>query len=76
MSPKGREGDREMMDSYSVVEHRFRCPYCWEDVTMLFDLTAAEQSYVEDCEVCCNPIALRFNARNGMIVFLDVRQLA
>jgi len=62
--------------SPGAVEHTFTCPYCWEDVTMVFDLSVADQSYVEDCEVCCNPMSLRFNARNGMIVLLDVRQIA
>jgi transcription elongation factor Elf1 len=65
-----------MGDIDAVIEHRFTCPYCWEEITMVFDLTAAEQSYVEDCEVCCNPISLRFLARNGMVVHLDVRQIA
>ncbi len=59
----------------TVIEHRFTCPYCWEHISMLFDLSVAEQSYVEDCEVCCNPIALRVRARNGMVVQLDVRTL-
>jgi transcription elongation factor Elf1 len=72
----GFEGEEAMIDSDTVVEHGFTCPYCWEEITMVFDLSVAEQSYVEDCEVCCSPIALRFNARNGMVVFLDVRQLA
>jgi transcription elongation factor Elf1 len=66
----------DLIDSESLVEHPFTCPYCWEEISMVFDLSAQDQSYVEDCEVCCNPIALRFNARNGMIVYLDVRQLA
>lgn len=65
-----------MLERDSVVEHRFTCPYCWEEITMLFDLSAAEQTYVEDCEICCNPISLRFHVRNGMVVYLDVRQIA
>ena len=65
-----------MMDRHSIVEHRFTCPYCWEEITMIFDLTAQEQTYVEDCEVCCNPISLRFTVRNGMVVYLDVREVA
>ena len=32
---------------------------------MLLDLTVADQSYVEDCEVCCNPISLRFRVEEG-----------
>ncbi|MGK0385549.1 MAG: hypothetical protein ACI849_000151 [Patiriisocius sp.] len=36
-------------------EHYFQCPYCWEEVSMLLD-PSISSSYVEDCEVCCNPI--------------------
>ena len=39
-----------------MYEHFFQCPYCWEDISMLIDPSIAKQTYVEDCEVCCNPI--------------------
>ena len=61
--------------THAVVEHRFTCPYCWESITMLLDLTVADQSYVEDCEVCCNPINLLFHAEQGAIVDFDAQQL-
>lgn len=64
-----------MIESEALIERRFACPHCWEQITMLLDLTEAEQRYVEDCEVCCNPIALRFTVRNGMVVHLDARKL-
>lgn len=36
--------------------HRPRCPYCGEQVTVQADsVGAAEESYVEDCPVCCRP---------------------
>ncbi len=31
---------------------------------MILDLSEREQSYVEDCEVCCNPIQINFSAKN------------
>jgi hypothetical protein len=42
---------------------------------MLLDLTAADQAYVEDCEVCCNPISLSFHAEHGAVTVFDARQL-
>lgn len=27
---------------------------------MLLDLSVPEQSYVEDCEVCCRPLRIRY----------------
>ncbi|WP_242118312.1 CPXCG motif-containing cysteine-rich protein [Aestuariivivens sediminicola] len=39
-----------------MIEHHFLCPYCWQGVSVLLDNSIARQSYIEDCEVCCNPI--------------------
>jgi hypothetical protein len=35
-----------------------RCPYCDEAVYTRVDLSAGETSYVEDCQVCCQPMEL------------------
>lgn len=32
---------------------------------MVLDLSAGAQVYVEDCEVCCNPIQVRVGAEEG-----------
>lgn len=45
-------------------EHFFTCPHCWETVSMILDLSVEEQSYVEDCEVCCNPIQISYTTEN------------
>lgn len=34
------------------------CPYCGEPIELVVDTSVAEQSYVEDCEVCCRPIVV------------------
>ncbi len=44
-------------------EHYFQCPYCWEEISMLLD-PSASLSYVEDCEVCCNPIQITTSFEN------------
>ncbi|QXP61298.1 CPXCG motif-containing cysteine-rich protein [Olleya sp. HaHaR_3_96] len=44
-----------------MFEHHFQCPYCWETVSMLLDPSITIQTYVEDCEVCCNPIQVTPN---------------
>ncbi|MDP5157376.1 MAG: CPXCG motif-containing cysteine-rich protein [Flaviramulus sp.] len=41
-----------------MIEHFFTCPYCWENISMLIDNSTSNQSYIEDCEVCCNPIQI------------------
>lgn len=40
-----------------MIEHYFQCPYCWEEISMLLD-TSISETYIEDCEVCCNPIEI------------------
>lgn len=40
-----------------MEEHFFQCPYCWEEISMLLD-TSVDQTYIEDCEICCNPIQI------------------
>lgn len=35
-----------------------QCPYCGEQIGVHLDLSAGSQSYVEDCQVCCQPIQM------------------
>lgn len=39
-------------------EHSIDCPYCGESIVVLVDESVPEQSYVEDCQVCCRPIVI------------------
>ena len=34
------------------------CPYCGEQFEIVVDISVEEQSYIEDCYVCCRPISL------------------
>jgi hypothetical protein len=40
---------------------------------MLLDLSAGSQSYVEDCEVCCNPIEVSYQVEEGRVVSFEAR---
>ncbi len=33
-----------------------QCPYCGESIDILIDSSIEQQSYIEDCQVCCRPI--------------------
>ncbi|MDT0293514.1 CPXCG motif-containing cysteine-rich protein [Mesonia ostreae] len=48
-----------------MLEHFFQCPHCWEEISMLLD-RSVNQTYIEDCEVCCNPIEItvKFEGEN------------
>ncbi len=41
-----------------ITETNISCPYCGESISILVDDSLPEQSYIEDCQVCCRPIAL------------------
>jgi len=57
-----------------LIEYFFTCPYCWERISMLLDPDMSEESYVEDCQVCCNPIQVFFKmGENGVVHFEAVR---
>ena len=36
--------------------HFYDCPYCGERVETTVDLSAGDQVYTEDCQVCCQPV--------------------
>lgn len=44
------------------------CPYCLEQIEILVDLSAGTQKYVEDCEVCCNPILVSIRMEGSEII--------
>jgi len=44
-----------------IESARVDCPYCGESYDTTVDLSAGDQTYVEDCAVCCRPITLVLN---------------
>jgi hypothetical protein len=57
------------------VEYFFQCPYCWEEISMLLDTSVREQTYIEDCEVCCNPIEVSSSFENGEIISFNSQSI-
>jgi hypothetical protein len=49
------------------MEYFFACPYCWEQISMVLDTSVKGQVYVEDCEVCCQPIEVRYTVEDGEV---------
>lgn len=50
-----------------MIEKFFTCPYCFEEISVLIDPSVSRQHYVEDCEVCCNPISVNVEVKNGAV---------
>jgi hypothetical protein len=44
-----------------VSEQRSHCPYCAEPISLVIDTSAGSQSYIEDCQVCCQPMQVTLN---------------
>lgn len=53
-----------------MVQTEIACPHCGESFPLQIDTSLPEQSIVEDCNVCCHPVALTIRCRPGEIVDL------
>ncbi len=52
--------------------HDATCPHCWETINLTLDLSVPEQSYIEDCPVCCKPMMVSYAAVDGELSELRV----
>ena len=57
-----------------MKEHFFQCPHCWEAISMLLD-PSISSSYVEDCEVCCNPIQVQTMFTDGELIGFETTSI-
>lgn len=55
-------------------EYFFQCPYCLQRISMLLDLSVESQTFIEDCEVCCNPIEIIYDVRDGHVEDLTAQR--
>jgi hypothetical protein len=56
----------------TIAERRIHCPFCDEAMTILLDFSAGDQSYIEDCQVCCQPMQISFELSDKDLVSLQV----
>lgn len=55
--PEAAEGHAELCTDVEID-----CPYCFAPHLLRVDLTGGRaQHYVEDCQVCCRPIAVQLS---------------
>nr|WP_116367485.1 CPXCG motif-containing cysteine-rich protein [Parahaliea mediterranea] len=40
----------------AITRNPITCPYCGESIDVLIDQQDAGDQYIEDCQVCCQPI--------------------
>jgi hypothetical protein len=53
------------------MEYFFTCPYCSERISMVLDTSVRRQKYIEDCEVCCKPIEIRYTVEGDEVSDFD-----
>jgi len=58
-----------------MLEHFFQCPYCWQNISMLLDKSIPNQTYIEDCEVCCQPIEVTVQFDNNELINFEVNNI-
>ena len=56
LEPVFEPGASDVASSAEFVD--VDCPYCGERFSTAIDLSAGGFAYVEDCQVCCQPIEL------------------
>jgi len=57
------------------MEHFFTCPYCWERISMILDSYEEYNDYIEDCEVCCRPIEIKFSIVDERLVSFRAKEM-
>ncbi len=57
------------------IEQAFSCPTCNAPISMLLDPSVPAQRYVEDCEVCCNPIEVAYRIEDEAVVAFEARSI-
>ena len=50
--------------------HLVTCPYCGEEIEIYVEFDV-RGSYVQDCEVCCNPWTIRVT-RDGAAAYVQI----
>ena len=50
-----------------MIEHFFTCPYCWQNISFLIEEIQGSHTYIEDCEICCNPIEIEYQFFDNQI---------
>ncbi|WP_439107440.1 CPXCG motif-containing cysteine-rich protein [Congregibacter sp.] len=41
-----------------LQETQVYCPYCGEPLSILLDVGDSDADYIEDCQVCCQPMVV------------------
>lgn len=51
-----------------MEEAEITCPHCFSEITLMVDMSAGSQQYIEDCQVCCNPLEITITMEDGELL--------
>ena len=58
----------------TIEPFQISCPYCGEVFETNVDASAGSQDYIEDCQVCCQPIEIHVEIdADGAVTAVRVR---
>jgi hypothetical protein len=58
-----------------MLESYFDCPHCWENQLKMIDPSILNQTFIEDCETCCNPLEFKIQVQDNIILSFDVSSI-
>ena len=64
-----------LIQAMDLIEHSFDCPYCGAPISVLLDPSVPAQTYVEDCEVCCNPMEVAYAFEENDLAVFEARSI-
>ena len=64
-----------LLEHFKMVEKFFICPHCWQNISMLIDISVEKQLYIEDCENCCNPIEIECEVKSNEITYFNAQPI-
>jgi transcription elongation factor Elf1 len=56
------------------VETEITCPFCGEHISILVDPSVDQETYIEDCSVCCRPIEISVTCASGEIQSIEAQR--
>ena len=54
----------------------FNCPYCYNDIVTLVETDKIKQQFIEDCELCKNPLEYIIDCDFNEVVRVMVNPIA
>jgi hypothetical protein len=72
LEPVFEPGEHASLEAWTEL----LCPYCGESSSASVDLTDPSRSYIEDCQVCCQPMQVTIRVDDaGRLRAISTRRL-